>query len=324
MSKTRKKLIVVIGPTASGKTSFTVKLAEKYDGEIISADSRQVYCGLDIGSGKDIQEYRVNDRIIPYHLIDIVDPSESRYSLKNFCIEAKNVLKDITERRKIPFLAGGTVLYINALLDDYELSEPGPDESFRRSIVNKSTEDLRYELKKNDPVFFKKFEEKLNRRRIERALEKKLSNNASEKVPALLKYYDILILGVLRHRKIIHKRIEKRLDERLENGMIEEVEKLRNTGVSWKKLDSFGLEYRFVSKYIKGELSCLQMREQLLFQIRKFAKRQDIWFRKMERAGKMIHWIENGDLNKAEKLINDFLAGRQINPPQIKMVNIKY
>ena len=254
------KVIAITGPTATGKTRFAVDLARKMNGEIISVDSRQVYRGLDLGTGKDLADY--GD--VPYHLIDIADPMEE-YSLYYFLRDAAEAVRDISRRGKLPVLCGGTALYLAAFLQDYQLE--------------------------NFHLPFKP---------------------------------ETLTLGVYYPRTIVRERIAQRMNTRFEEGMIDEVRRLHDAGVTWERLDSFGLEYREIARFLKGEVTREEMRELLLNSIRQFAKRQDIFFRKMEREGVVIHWIPEGDLAQAEELCSKFLAGLPLPPPQLRMCDIHY
>ncbi|MBR2626401.1 MAG: tRNA dimethylallyltransferase [Lentisphaeria bacterium] len=273
------KIIVISGPTATGKTALAVKLAEKFNGEIISADSRQVYRNMDIGSGKDLSEYKQ----IPYHLIDIADPATETYNLGRFCRDAWQAIADISSRKKLPVICGGTALYIAALLDGYRL--PGgalPPRTYATPRIRQNPD--------APPSFTPPF-----------AIEP-------------------LFLGVLYPRLTVRERIEKRLDARFDCGMVDEVRKLHDEHhVSFETLESFGLEYREISLYLQGKYTFEEMRTQLLNKIRQFAKRQDIFFRKLEREGHQIHWLKAGNDPDPEILIRDFLANKKIAEPTFKL-----
>jgi len=317
------KNIVVTGPTATGKTRLAVKIAEAYSGEIISVDSRQVYRTLDIGTGKDLDEYFLNGNQIPYHLIDIVDPSDT-YHLMAFRNDALVCLENIQKRGKIPVLAGGSPLYIDSIISNYSMKGAPPDDSFRRSLDGYDIKQLLELLKKKNQEQYEQLKNGFNRNRIIRYLEKQHTELTAIDLPEVPDSMEWLILGVYFHRSTVHKRIEKRLDLRLKNGMVEEVKKLHETGLSWDKLEFFGLEYKYLALYLQGKLSFQEMRDQLLAKIRQFAKRQDIWFRKMEREGKKIYWIPEGDFDSASNLIDDFLNNTKLPEPQIKISEIKY
>lgn len=277
----RIKVAVVTGPTATGKTSLAVKLAKQFDGEIISVDSRQVYKGLDIGSGKDIEEYEN----VPYHLIDIADPAKEVYNLARFCRDAFAAIDDITRRGKLPILCGGTALYLLALLDGYTL--PGG---------------------------------KLPPRCSGQPRIKQNQDQANSFTPPF--ELDALLLGVYFPRAQVRERIKIRLDKRLEEGMIEEEKRLVESGVTLQQLEFFGLEYREMALYLAGKQTLSEMRDILLNKIRQFAKRQDIFFRKMEREGHVIHWLKQGNFDEAVKLIELFLQNKPLPPVEFKLCDI--
>jgi tRNA dimethylallyltransferase len=315
--KKKIKIIVVVGPTATGKTKLAVDLARKYNGEIISADSRQVYRGLNIGSGKDIDEYGS----VPYHLIDIVGPAED-YNLMRFRSDVPGIILEIDSRGHIPVIAGGSALYINSILSEYSLRGGAPAPDLRESLECLETTEILGMLKNESEDACKSINEQNNRNRVIRYLEKIKNNGCDvEPFPFTPQY---LIIGVFFNRKDVHARIGERLDLRLENGMVAEVENLHNQGLSWEKLEFFGLEYRYVAYYLQGKLSFVEMRKKLLEKIRQFAKRQDIWFRKMEREGKRIYWVKEGALSQAEALSDAFLESREMPEPEIRISEIYY
>lgn len=264
------KVAVVTGPTATGKTALAVTLAEEFDGEIVSVDSRQVYKGMDIGSGKDLSEYGE----VPFHLIDIADPATENFNLFDFCKAAFAAIADIASRGKLPILCGGTALYLEALLKGYNL--PGGKLPERRSG------EARIRQEGTTPAFIPPFQ------------------------------LDALVMGVLFPRKTVRARIEKRLDARFEEGMIDEVAQLNARGVSFEKLEFFGLEYREIARYLQKQCTFEEMRETLLNRIRQFAKRQDIFFRKMERDGIPIYWLNEGKEPDPRKLLAAFIAGEAL------------
>jgi tRNA dimethylallyltransferase len=266
------KIIAVTGPTATGKTALAVALARRFGAEIVSVDSRQVYHRMDIGTGKDLAEY--GD--VRYHLIDVADPATEVYDLSRFCRDASRAVLDIAARGKNIILCGGTALYLAALLNDYEL--PGGKLSPREAGKVRERQNPG-----GDPSFKFPFEA------------------------------DYLVIGVLFPRAVVRERIAARLDARLAAGMVEEIRDLTEKyGVSPEKLEFFGLEYREVSRYLRGECSHEEMRNTLLDRIRQFAKRQDIFFRKLEREGNPIYWIPGGDFTQAEFLVRKFLAGETL------------
>ena len=285
------------------KTKLAVQLADKLSGEIISADSRQMYRGMDIGTGKDLEEYEHNGHSIPYHLIDIADPREE-YSVFQFQQDFKDTFSDIHKRHKCPILCGGTGFYIKAILMDFHLTAIAPDKKLRQELENWELEDLILQLESispgasaNTPVDTK--------RRVIRAIEVEINQGKmKEKIrtPRTI-INNPIVLGVEYPRQVIRERITIRLIERLENGMIEEVESLLKNGVTYKRLYRFGLEYRFISKYIQGEITREEMTTQLNTAIHRFAKKQMTFFRNIEKNGIKINWIPEGNLSLAINLI---------------------
>ncbi len=319
-----KKIIVITGPTASGKTSLAVKLSNNFSGEIISADSRQVYKGLDIGTGKDLKEYLVNGKKIKHWLIDICLP-ENEYNLKEFNYDSKNIVDDIISREKLPFIVGGTALYIDSIISNYKFPLPPPDRKLRDSIKDMSSHQLCELLIRMYP-FEKILPENINSKpRLIRIIESKFTDSGKEEAGNFPEEkYKFLIIAPYYERNIIHERIKKRLFERFDEGMIEEVEALHKNGTSWERLDSFGLEYRYVSRLIRKEITKKEMETTLLAKIRKLARSQDVWFRKMERKGHVIHWVRNGNYSDSSSLITLFLNNMPLPEPDIQLKNLDY
>lgn len=284
--------IVVLGPTASGKTRLACQLASMMNGEIISADSRQVYKGLDIGTGKDLMEYVVNGKEIKYHLIDRME-AEQHYYLHDFVADLKQTFLAIQAKQKLPIICGGTGLYLDALRKDFSLTQIKENQELRAELEMQSKEELLAQLKKF-PESLTKQVDKDSKKRIIRGIEiasfLKLNPHALIKSELPYKPYYIGIQVDLEVRK---SKISYRLKKRLEEGLIQEVQSLLNKGISHERLQFFGLEYKFVSRYILGQLSMEELISQLQTAIFQFAKRQMTWFRKMEKEGVQIHWVES-------------------------------
>jgi tRNA dimethylallyltransferase len=279
-------LLVVLGPTASGKTSLAVQAAHHYDGEIISADSRQVYRGLDIGSGKDLDEY--GD--IPYHLIDVADPG-FEFSLFDFVRTFCQTFNEINDRQRLPILAGGTGLYLDAVLRGYELVAVGENRELRQELEPLSHEELVERLRALRPDQHNTTDLD-ERSRLVRAIEIAVGEEQAESQSLVMPHLIPRIFGLRWPRDVLRQRITRRLKERLEQGMIEEVANLHAAGVPWETLDYYGLEYRFVSQYLRGQLNRNDLFQKLNSAIHQFAKRQETWFRRMERNGVSIHWLD--------------------------------
>jgi tRNA dimethylallyltransferase len=328
------KVVVIIGPTATGKTSLAVKLAKEFAGEIISADSRQVYKGLDIGTGKDIKEYGTGSNAVKYHLIDICSPKET-YNLKQFNNNAKELINEIYVKNKLPIIAGGTALYVDSLVSNYDFPISAPNLDLRTELKTKSIQELADYLRTYHPDRYKKLDNKNSRPRIVRAIENKTFYNKKMTTKSVLKQsqaskgnsdinFQWLIIGTFFSRKEVHSRIEKRLEDRLSCGMIEEVQSLHKNGISWERLDAFGLEYRYISQYLKNEINLGEMKNILLAKIRRLARSQDIWFRKMEQKGHKIYWIPEGIIRQASVLVKKFINNKILPEPDIKLMNIYY
>lgn len=290
-------LITILGPTATGKTKLAVQLADCFNGEIISADSRQVYRGMSIGTGKDLSEYFIDGRQIPYHLIDIIEPTEE-FNLFSFQQGFYKSFDEIKSKNKLPFLVGGTGLYLSSVLQKYTLGK-ADFEKEKQILSSYSDDELRDILKDLNPSLHNTTD--LNdRERIIKAIA--VSKTEQEKTEA--QNINSLVIGVNLSRDEIKKRITARLKKRLdEEGMIDEVKTLMDSGVSYDKMIFFGLEYKFIAKYLTGELNKNDMFQKLNSSIHSFAKRQMTWFRKMEKEGIVINWIDGPDFNKAKELI---------------------
>lgn len=286
-------MITILGPTASGKTSLAVRLANQFNGEIISADSRQIYKGMDIGTGKDISEYIINKNKIKYHLIDIINPNQN-YSVFQFKIDFSKSYNEIQLNGKNIFLCGGTGLYLESILLNYEIPNTPPDNNLRKKKFSLSLNQLILDFKRQYP---KKYDSlyHITKRRIIRSMEILNQNENLDMNLNQLNTTKTLVLGIKINRTKNLSLIRKRLFYRLENGMIEEVEQLINNGLDIERLNYFGLEYKFIGKYINNEFSFNEMRDKLNIAINQFAKRQMTFFRRMEKRGIQIHWIDNYD-----------------------------
>lgn len=291
------QLITILGATATGKTKLAVQLADHFNGEIISADSRQVYRGMNIGTGKDLSDYIINDKQIPYHLIDVIDPTEE-FDLYKFQQLFYKTFDDISKRNKLPFLVGGTGMYLSSILQNYILSKTDFEKA-KQEYSSLSDEELRSILKNLTPALHNTTDLTDRDRIIKAIAVSKSQQYKSEK-----QNINSLVIGVNLSRDEIKKRITARLRKRLdEEGMIEEVKFLMDSGISYDKMIFFGLEYKFIAQYLKGNLNKNDMFQKLNSAIHAFAKRQMTWFRKMEKEGVLINWIDGADFNKAKILI---------------------
>ena len=304
LQATSYKLIVILGPTASGKTGMSIKLAKKFNGEIISADSRQVYKGLDIGSGKITKKEMWG---IPHYLLDVANPKK-RFSVAQFQKQAKQAIKKIQIKGKLPFLVGGTGFYIQSIVDGIVLPEVKPNWVLRSKLEKKSNEELFIMLKKLDPRRAQNIDSK-NPHRLLRAIEIVLSTG--KPVPQINQSptsLEILQIGIKKDGKELAKLINKRLAARLKNNaMINEVKNLHDkTKISWKRLEEFGLEYKFVAQYLQGKIDYKEMQQKIQTESEHFAKRQMTWFRRMEHQGIKIHWNKND--KEIKKTIKQFIA----------------
>ena len=282
-----KKLIVILGPTASGKTHRAVSLARAIDGEIISADSRQVYSGMDIGTGKDIDEY--GD--VPYHLIDIC-PAGYKYNLYEYLRDFDHVFADIKKRGKNAILCGGTGLYIESVLNGLKLPEVPENKELRDELSAYSLEELTKMLAAMKSMH--NTTDVDNKKRAIRAIEIQTYYNAHPQAAAAAQPHpisDALIIGIDIDREVRRQRISQRLDARLLAGMVNEIQELIRLGVKPEDLSYYGLEYKFVTAYVTGKISKGEMHDMLEIAIHQFAKRQMTWFRGMERRGFKINWL---------------------------------
>lgn len=287
--------IVLLGPTAVGKTAIGVQLASHFNGEIISADSRQTYRGLDIGSGKDLKDYFADGKPVPYHMIDIVDLS-TEYNVFHYQQDFYRVFDSLIKRNVLPVIVGGTGMYLDAVVRNYELVDVPEDPVLRKKLESKSLEELGEIYLKMKPDLHTKVD-LLERDRVIRGIEIYLGHQeprASELRAMMYPRPDIrpLIMGTTFDRALVRQNIETRLKERLEEGMLDEVKSLHDGGVTWERLEKLGLEYRYCAMYLQGKFESKEkMIEELFISIRQFAKRQETWFRFMEKNGVEINWL---------------------------------
>ena len=300
-----KNLIVILGPTASGKTHLAAKLAYDLHGEIISADSRQVYKNMDIGTGKDLNQYIINDRRIPYHLIDIMDP-ESEFNLFEFQNRFYKIFSDLSEKKILPVLVGGTGLYLEAVLRGYDMPHAPEDQELRKELNRKSKDELQKMLLALKPHLHNKTDLEDSERLI-RAIEIERARSIKDQDQGEKPSIDAVVFGIRWERSTLRQRITVRLKERLECGMIEEVMNLHDTGLTWTKLESFGLEYRFISQYLQRKISFDEMTNKLNAAIHQFAKRQETWFRRMEKKGIVINWLQSNDYSLLKESVMKLL-----------------
>ena len=296
-----KNLVVVLGPTASGKTRLGVELARELGGEIVSADSRQVYRGLDIGAGKDLNEYSSGGSPVAYHLIDIVD-LDSEFSVFSYQQRFFSVFEDLPARGVTPIVVGGSGLYLEAVLNGYRMVDVPADPVLRAELEPLSHEALVHRLQALRRVHNTTDLE--DRDRLVRAIEiaQYTAQHEGEAGPDIRP----VVLGVRWDRQVLRQRIRERLGARLEEGLIDEVRNLHDGGVPWEKLTFLGLEYRFVADFLRGGIKNRNdLRQKLAAAICSFAKRQETWFRRMERRGTEIHWLEGGDVDQALRVIAD-------------------
>lgn len=289
-----KRLLTILGPTASGKTDLATHVAYKMGGEIISADSRQVYRGMDIGTGKDLDDYVVNGKKIPYHLIDICEAG-TKYNLFQYQEDFLKAYLDIQARGVQPILCGGTGLYIESVLKGYHLSPVPQNPDLRKALEGNSLKELTNmlaELKRKTGSNMHNTTDVDSCQRAIRAIEIETYNLEHPTENRDFPTIESVIVGVDINREARREKISDRLKKRLDNGMVEEIRGILDNGVEADDLIYYGLEYKYVTEYIIGKLSYEEMFRQLEIAIHQFAKRQMTWFRGMERRGATIHWID--------------------------------
>lgn len=298
------QMITILGPTASGKTTLAAHLAEHLgNAEIISADSRQVYRGMDIGTGKDLCDYTVNGVHIPYHLIDIADAG-SKYNLFQYQHDFVKAYDDIMARGATPILCGGTGLYLESVIKGYHLSAVPENKELRDRLSDKTLEELTViltELKKRNGSNMHNTTDVDTAKRAIRAIEIETFNGEHPMASADVPNIDTLVIGVDIDREERRSKISKRLRDRLDNGMVDEIRGLLDGGIPADDLIYYGLEYKYVTEYAVGRLTYEEMFEKLEIAIHQFAKRQMTWFRGMERRGTTIHWVD-ASLSMEEKI----------------------
>lgn len=296
----KPKLLAVVGQTATGKSGLAIDIAKKFNGEIISADSRQVYKGLDLGTGKVTKKEMAG---VPHHLLDVANPKKA-FSVSDFKKLADKKIQEILKRKKIAILCGGTGFYIQTVIDNISYPEVPPNEKLRKQLEKKSAEELFKMLKKIDPKRARTID-RYNKVRLVRAIEivKKLGS-----VPAVEKgsaHYDVLQIGLKLPEKILKEKIHKRLLERIDAGMLKEAKNLHKK-ISWKRMEMLGLEYKYEALHLQGKITKKEMIKKLETEIWRYAKRQETWFKKDGR----IAWFNPArkkDLKKAEQAVKDFL-----------------
>lgn len=293
-----KKLLVVCGPTATGKSALAIELAKQFDGEVISADSRQVYKGLDIGSAKITQTEMDG---VPHHLLDIAEPTDY-FSVADFQTLAQEVITDIHTRGKLPIICGGTGMYIDSVVYGTQFPEVPPNEPLRKELAKLTTEELYEELQKIDPDRAIEID-RHNPVRLIRAIEIATALGSVPKIETYNSKYNVLWIGLDLPKEELQERIEKRISDRIP-ALFDEIKSLHNSGVTYEKLDSFGLEYRYGSDYVQEKINLSEFKELLATKTWQYAKRQMTWFKRNSE----IHWFNPiNDQQKILKLVQDFL-----------------
>ena len=301
LKRTKYNLVTILGPTATGKTGLAAHLAAKLNGEVISADSRQVYRGMDLGTGKDYSDYFVDGIEIPSHLIDI-EHAGVHYNVYRFQTDFVRIFEDIVERGKFPVLCGGSGLYIESVLKNYKLIEVPPNKELRKELEGKSLAELTQILLSLKSNLHNETDVETDRRAI-RAIEIEKYYAENPQLDSHFPKIESLNIGIDFNRELRRQRISTRLKQRLEEGMLDEVQHLLDSGLSPEQLIYYGLEYKYLTLHLTGELTYEEMFRQLEIAIHQFAKRQMTWFRGMEKRGTKIHWI-NGQLPMEEKVDN--------------------
>ena len=301
-------MVIILGPTASGKTSLSVKLAYDFNGEIISADSRQIYKGMDIGTGKDLDDYTINNKQIRYHLIDIIKP-DINYSVYQFKKDYAQAYKRIIKKDKTPLLCGGTGLYIESIILDYQIMSAPPDPVLRKKLDDYSLSELINELRNHNSSVFNP-EYHTSKRRLIRSIEILLynNNNSINMNMQNISSNKTCVIGIKIDRKNNLDLINQRLIFRLKNGMVEEVENLLSNGLSLERLHYFGLEYKFIGQFLEKKIVYNEMVDKLNIAINQFSKRQMTFFRRMEKRGIEIHWLKVDHYSEIKSLVDKHLT----------------
>lgn len=293
-----QKIIAVVGPTASGKSALAVEVARLVGGEIVSADSRQVYTGLDIGTGKVTKREM---RGIPHHLLDVASPKRTM-SVVQYERLATHAIRDILKRGKVPVICGGTGLYVDAVLTDASFPAVPPNATLRKNLEKFSVAELFEKLQKLDPIRAETIDGK-NPRRLIRAIEIATALGSVPTRASAKPRYDVLVIGLTLPREELLERIRTRLLARMRRGMVAEARHLRAEGLSWKRMESLGLEYRFLAQFLQGKITKEEMFSLLEIAIRQYAKRQMVWFKRNEK----IKWFAPKDTKKVFMLVTKFL-----------------
>ncbi|MAF59806.1 tRNA (adenosine(37)-N6)-dimethylallyltransferase MiaA [bacterium] len=294
--KKKQKIIVIVGPTASGKSDLAVEIARKHSGEVISADSRQVYKGLDIGTGKITKKEMKG---VPHHLLDVVSPKRV-FTVVDFKEKAERAIKDIASRGKLPIIAGGTGFYIQAFIDNIDFPAVPANKKLREKLATKKTEELFEEISRLDQDRAASIDPK-NKQRLIRAIEivRTLGKVPKAKQPSR---YDVLMIGIKIDNEKLRKRIEKRLKARMKRGMIAEAKRLHKKGLSYKRMEELGLEYRCLAKFLRGKITKKELVREIEIKDWQYAKRQKTWFERDKR----IRWFPLAEQNKIIKLVFSF------------------
>ena len=284
---------------------MAARLAYELQGEIISADSRQVYKGMDIGTGKDLKEYMINDYNIPYHLIDIVS-AEEEFNLFEFQTGFYEIYQRLIQKKVLPVVVGGTGLYLESIIAGYHLPEAPPDQELREILKTKTIEELQRMLLDQKKQLHNKTDLK-DKERLIRAIEIEKARLRQPDSRCRKYNIDAAVFGIRWERSVLRQRITARLKQRLEQGMVEEVKALQISGLTWLRLEGFGLEYRYIARYLQDKISYKEMFMKLNSGIHQFAKRQETWFRRMERKGTIINWINGDDYNLLKESVIKYL-----------------